>query len=360
MGGMRGPVGRSGQGTACRRRDPGHPATYAGAPSQLRRMESATAHAGRARASPRFAAARRRAGAMAVARPRRARRRRGGRLLRLRRPIPNYDSYYSLLWGREVLHGHLPSFEAYRAPTEHPLAVAFGAVLSLLGDDADRVMVAAARCVVRRAGRRHLPARAGVASRRSSALVAAALLVHALRLPVPRGARPTSTSRSWRSIVWAGALEAARPRRGHARVPAARRRGPAAPGGVAAAGLYFLWMSWHATWRAAVRYAALTAIGAGRLGRDRLRSSPATRCSRCTHTTGLAEELGRTRGPVGDPGRDAPSSCANLDKTPVFFAGIVGLALAIVARPAARRDAAVLFLDRRSSRSCSSASPGCR
>ena len=22
---------------------------------------------------------------------------------------PNYDSYYSLIWGREILHGHLPS-----------------------------------------------------------------------------------------------------------------------------------------------------------------------------------------------------------------------------------------------------------
>ena len=54
---------------------------------------------------------------------------------------PNYDSYYSLLWGEELLHGQLPSFEAYRAPTEHPLAVVFGAALSLLGQDADRVMV---------------------------------------------------------------------------------------------------------------------------------------------------------------------------------------------------------------------------
>src|SRR6185436_7203488 len=54
---------------------------------------------------------------------------------------PNYDSYYALLWGDELLHGNLPSFEAYRAPTEHPLAVAFGAVLSVLGQDADRVMV---------------------------------------------------------------------------------------------------------------------------------------------------------------------------------------------------------------------------
>ena len=54
---------------------------------------------------------------------------------------PNYDSVYSLLWGRELLHGHLPSFDAYRAPTEHPLGVLFGAVLALLGRGGDRVMV---------------------------------------------------------------------------------------------------------------------------------------------------------------------------------------------------------------------------
>src|SRR4051812_27803428 len=55
--------------------------------------------------------------------------------------FPNYDSYYSLLWGREVLDATLPSFDAYRTPTEHPLAVLFGAILSLLGDEGDRVMV---------------------------------------------------------------------------------------------------------------------------------------------------------------------------------------------------------------------------
>ena len=51
---------------------------------------------------------------------------------------PNYDSYYSLLWGRELLHGVKPSFDGYRTPTEHPLAVAIGAQLSKLGDTADR------------------------------------------------------------------------------------------------------------------------------------------------------------------------------------------------------------------------------
>ena len=44
---------------------------------------------------------------------------------------PNYDCYYSLLWGRELLHGATPFFEGFRAPTEHPLAIAFGALLSL-------------------------------------------------------------------------------------------------------------------------------------------------------------------------------------------------------------------------------------
>ena len=41
---------------------------------------------------------------------------------------PNYDSYYSLLWGREVLDLQLPGIEGFRVPTEHPLAIAVGAV----------------------------------------------------------------------------------------------------------------------------------------------------------------------------------------------------------------------------------------
>src|SRR3954447_12660121 len=56
---------------------------------------------------------------------------------------PNYDSLYSLIWGREILHGHTPSFTAYRAPTEHPLAIAFGAVMSVFGTGGDRLMVGA-------------------------------------------------------------------------------------------------------------------------------------------------------------------------------------------------------------------------
>src|SRR6185503_7311463 len=55
---------------------------------------------------------------------------------------PNYDSYYSLLWAREIVHTTLPNFEGFRMPTEHPLAILGGLVLQPFGHGADRVWIA--------------------------------------------------------------------------------------------------------------------------------------------------------------------------------------------------------------------------
>src|SRR3954465_1927351 len=55
--------------------------------------------------------------------------------------FPNYDSYYSLLWAREALHLHPLSFDGYRTPTEHPLAILRAAPLVLLGGGGARVVV---------------------------------------------------------------------------------------------------------------------------------------------------------------------------------------------------------------------------
>ncbi len=55
---------------------------------------------------------------------------------------PNYDSQYSLVWGRELLDGIAPTFDAYRAPTEHPLLVVVSVPLAALGDAGARVFVA--------------------------------------------------------------------------------------------------------------------------------------------------------------------------------------------------------------------------
>src|ERR1700691_4497054 len=54
---------------------------------------------------------------------------------------PTYDSFYALLWGRDLLHLHLPDFRVYRGPTEHPLAIAFGIFCSIFGQGGARLMV---------------------------------------------------------------------------------------------------------------------------------------------------------------------------------------------------------------------------
>src|SRR6202011_4821979 len=56
-------------------------------------------------------------------------------------PYPTYAFFYALLWGREVLHLHLPDFRVYRGPTEHPLAIAFGMFCSIFGQGGARLMV---------------------------------------------------------------------------------------------------------------------------------------------------------------------------------------------------------------------------
>lgn len=55
--------------------------------------------------------------------------------------FPNYDSYYQLLWGQEIAHGHLPNYHVFRPPTPHPLAELLGLALSPFGLAADRLLV---------------------------------------------------------------------------------------------------------------------------------------------------------------------------------------------------------------------------
>ncbi len=58
--------------------------------------------------------------------------------------FPNYDTIYSLLWGRELADGQSPDRGAALPPTPHPLAELFGLVTSPLGDGAvDLTMVVA-------------------------------------------------------------------------------------------------------------------------------------------------------------------------------------------------------------------------
>jgi hypothetical protein len=61
------------------------------------------------------------------------------------RAFLNYDTLYSLIWGRDVAHGRTPDYETTLAPTPHPLAEAVGVPVSVLGGDAGyTVMLAVA------------------------------------------------------------------------------------------------------------------------------------------------------------------------------------------------------------------------
>jgi hypothetical protein len=243
--------------------------------------------------------------------------------------FPNYDSYYSLLWGRELLDGQKPSFDAYRAPTQHPLAVFFGAGLSLVGDEADRLLVAATfvSFVVLAAGLYRL---GRVAFTPAVGLVAAVLLCTRFDFPF-LAARGYIDVAYLAAVIWAAALEAQRPRRG---VPvfvllvlAAMMR----PEAWLLAGAYFLWMFPGATWGRRALYGALTWAGTAIWVALDFWATGDPLFS-LTHTSELAGELGRQR-PVSEVPGLAVQYLKELDKLPVFALGMAGLALAAYATP---------------------------
>jgi hypothetical protein len=61
-----------------------------------------------------------------------------------RHGFANYDTFYSLLWGNEIAHGHSPDYSAVLPPTPHPLATFFGVLASPLGDGAQTAAVVVA------------------------------------------------------------------------------------------------------------------------------------------------------------------------------------------------------------------------
>ena len=129
------------------------------------------------------------------------------------RTYPNYDAYYHLVWGRELLDGDKPSLEAYKAPTQHPLYLVLAALTgALAGSDADRVLVlftglalVALVWGVYRLGRAVFGTWPGI--------VAALLTASSLSLLL-YAARAYVDVPFLALVLWAAALEAEKPRRG--------------------------------------------------------------------------------------------------------------------------------------------------
>ena len=158
--------------------------------------------------------------------------------------FPNYDAYYHLVWGRELLHGGTPSFAAYAAPTPHPLYLGLCTVLALMGESADRLLVlitvishVAFSWAVYRLGTAVWDRRAGLVA----ALLAGssfALLLYAARayVDVPYLA----------VVLWAAVLEAEQPRRGRRVLLLLALAGLLRPEAWLLAGMYWLYL-WYPT-----------------------------------------------------------------------------------------------------------------
>jgi hypothetical protein len=172
--------------------------------------------------------------------------------------FPTYDTLYSLIWGREIAHGHLPSFEAYRAPTQHPLYVLAGVILTPFGHHADRIMIAitVASFVALVAALYRLGA---AIAGPLVGFVAAGLTL--TRLDFPYFAAVGYVDISYLACVfWAAALEAERPRRGGVVWVLLAMAGLLRPEGWLLLGVYFLWMGWRARWADRIRYLAYAAV----------------------------------------------------------------------------------------------------
>jgi hypothetical protein len=235
--------------------------------------------------------------------------------------FPQYDSYFHLVWGRMVLHGAKPDFEAYAAPTEHPLYVAIGGLLSLLGTDAgERAMVAltllslsALVVATWRVGERLFGLWPGAVA---AAFVGTsfAFLLYAVRayVDVPFLAL----------VAWAAVLAISERR--VAVMALLALAGLLRPEAWVLAGLWWLW-----TVRAGPRVTltllaasapVLWAVVDGVVTGDPLHSLHAT--------SSLAENLGRTRGLRHVPG-SLVSFLSEVARPPVALLGVAGVVLAL-------------------------------
>jgi hypothetical protein len=253
---------------------------------------------------------------------------------------PTYDSYYALVWGREILHLHLPVFQVYRAPTEHPLAIAFGTVMAVFGHAGDRLMILGAigSFVALVAGLYRL---GRLAFGPVVGALAAALLC--TRFDYEYLAAQGYLDFSYMAlVVWAAALEVARPRRGVAVFVLLGLAGLLRPEAWLLAGVYFLWCSWTADWPTRARYAVLTA--AAPLLWVSVDTAVTGDPTYSLHsTTGLAEELGRTQGLSNIPSATW-QFMVRLDKLPLVLGAIIGALLAILLVPRRSRVPLTLLI----------------
>jgi hypothetical protein len=242
---------------------------------------------------------------------------------------PTYDSFYALLWGRDLLHLHLPDFHVYRGPTEHPLAIAFGALCSIFGDGGARLMVlgsiasfVAAVAGLYKLGRLCFGPAVGV--------IAALLLLS--RFFVENLAAQGYLDISYIAlIVWAIVLEVQRPRRGGAVLALLALAGLLRPDAWVLSGAYWLWCLPGTDTRTRLGRLAIAATAPLIwVGFDAIVTG--NPLYSLTATAGLAAELERTQG-AGSVVSSMWTFTERIDKLPVMLGALAGILAAVWIAP---------------------------
>jgi hypothetical protein len=248
---------------------------------------------------------------------------------------PTYDSFYALLWGRDLLHAHLPDFKVYRAPTEHPLAIAYGMLCAIVGQGGARLMVlgsilsfVAVVAGVYRLGRLCFGPDVGLLA---GALTLSRFFMESLAV---QGYLDISYLAL---IVWALALEVERPRRGTPVFLLLAAAGLLRPDAWVLSGLYWLWCAWPRSGehlsidRRLLGYLGLALIGP--LLWFAMDAAVTGSPLYSLHSTaGLAQELERTKG-LRDVFASVWTFNVRIDKLPVLLGALAGLPLAIWLAP---------------------------
>jgi hypothetical protein len=231
---------------------------------------------------------------------------------------PNYDTYFHLVWGRELVHGSKPDFEAYAAPTEHPLFIALCAVVGLVGTDGERLIVIV--CVLSMVALVWGTFRVGDACFGPWPGLLGAAFVGSSFAFLLYAARAYVDMPFLALAVWAAAMEARSPRRGMPVMAVLAVAGLLRPEAWVLAGAYWLWCGWRRFDLLAVAAAApllwclvdLVVTG------DPLFSLHST--------SDLADELNRNRGLSSVPGSFV-SFLTDTARAPVAAAGVIGAVL---------------------------------
>lgn len=254
---------------------------------------------------------------------------------------PIFDGYYSLVWSREILDGSLPSFEAFRAPTEHPAALIYGMILEpIFGTRADRALVlstlisfAALAAAVYRIG--------WLAFGRAVGVVAALLVLTRFDY-VSLALRAYIDIPYLALVFWAAALEMGRPRRGHLVFAMLALAGLMRPEVWMISVIYLIYAGWNADWRRRAGYVAWVAVGPiVWFGVDWIVTG--NPLYSLTATREFVESVGRSRAAWHLP-IDLVVFTKDQLKTPVLLFAVIGYVLALWKSPWRSRAAVPLAL----------------